>query len=179
VGLLARLMYLLQNPPSSGNAPDYKRWAEEVNGVSAAYVFPMRRGLGTTDIFIISVDGLPSVEILDATQLHIDQERPCGLNTVDVFAPAEIHQNHVIQVALDGITLAEATLRITSVLNSYYAGVAPGQAYIKSVVEGLITDIPGISDRLVSSPAANIIPTVDSSTVQWCRLGTLAVSLMP
>ena len=58
--LLARLLELIRRPPAGGNRYDYRRWALEVPGVSAAYVYPLRRGLGTVDVVVTSAGGLPS-----------------------------------------------------------------------------------------------------------------------
>ncbi|WP_230478800.1 baseplate J/gp47 family protein [Kingella kingae] len=52
--LLARLLERLRRPPAGGNQYDYKNWALSVDGVSSAYVYPLRRGLGTVDIAITS-----------------------------------------------------------------------------------------------------------------------------
>lgn len=177
--LLARLLSILRDPPASGNQADYKRWALEVNGCDGAYVFPLRRGAGTTDVIITSGGGLPSGAIITAVQANIDAKRPCGVNTTTVLAPTTLVQNHVIQVKLNGITLADATVKINAALANYYANLTPGSSYIKSAVEALISDIAGVTDRAVTSPAANVVPTVDATAVQWCRLGSVAVSLMP
>lgn len=48
--LLARLLEIIRRPPAGGNKYDYKRWALEVSGVSAAYVYPLRRGLSLIHI---------------------------------------------------------------------------------------------------------------------------------
>lgn len=45
-------------------------------------------------------------------------------------------------------------------------------------VEGLITNITGITDRQVILPAGNVIPTVDATVVEWCRKGAVTVELM-
>lgn len=73
---MARLLDLIRRPPAGGNKYDYRRWALEVDGVTAAYVYPLRRGLGMVDIVITSAAGLPSAEIIAATQAHIDDQRP-------------------------------------------------------------------------------------------------------
>ncbi|WP_413462564.1 baseplate J/gp47 family protein [Kingella kingae] len=46
----------MRRPPAGGNQYDYKNWALSVDGVSSAYVYPLRRGLGTVDIAITSGD---------------------------------------------------------------------------------------------------------------------------
>lgn len=58
--LLSRILQRLQNPPKGGTAGDYRRWCEEsvdistgvTLGVSRAYVYPHRRGLGTVEMLI-------------------------------------------------------------------------------------------------------------------------------
>lgn len=177
--LLGRLLDVLRNPPSSGNTADYKRWALEVAGADQAYVYPQRRGAGTTDVIITSAGGLPSAQLITDVQTHIDAARPVGVNTLSVLAPAIVLVNIAVQVKLSGITLADATTKITAAVDGYFATLKPGDTYVKSVSEASISDIPGITDRAVTSPAANVVPTVDATTVQWCRKGTLAVTLMP
>jgi len=177
--LLARYLSVLRDPPASGNAADYKRWALQVAGCDGAYVYPLRRGLGTTDVIITSAGGLPSAPLIAAVQMNIDGQRPCGVNTLSVLAPALIVQNHVIQVKLSGVNLADVTAKINAALAVYYGNLVPGATYVKSAVEALISDILGVTDRAITSPAGNVIPTVDATTVQWCRLGTVGVSLMP
>lgn len=176
--LLNRLLFLLRNPPSSGNNADYKRWALEVPGVSSAAVYSLRRGLGTTDIIITSAGGLPSAVVIQNTQAHIDLNRPVGLNTVNVLAPAIVQQNWDIRLEIAGTTLADVTGLVHEVLDSYYNNIAPGETVVKSAVEALISNIEGVNDRLIVSPAFNVAPTVDATTVQWCRKGTVNVSLM-
>lgn len=177
--LLARLLSILRDPPASGNVADYKRWALEVAGCDGAYIYALRRGPGTTDVIITSAGGLPSGALISAVQSNIDTKRPVGINTTLVLAPALVLQNHVIQVKLININLVDVTVKINAALTAYYATLAPGATYVKSAVEALISDILGVTDRLISAPAANVVPTVDASAVQWCRLGTVTVSLMP
>lgn len=64
--MLARLLELIRRPPAGGNKYDYKRWAMSVTGVTSAYVYPLRRGLGAVDVVITSANGLPSDEIISA-----------------------------------------------------------------------------------------------------------------
>ncbi len=177
--LLDRLLFLLRNPPSSGTKTDYIRWATEVPGCDSAFVYPLRSGAGNTDIIITSGGGAPSLGLLADVQAHIDALRPVGLNTVNVYGPAVLTQNFDIQVKLSGITLLEATGLITAALDSYYADLLPGETFVKSVAEALVSGIVGITDRAFVAPAANVVPTVNASTVEWCRRGTVNVSLMP
>lgn len=177
--LLSRLLFVLRNPPSSGNKADYKRWALEVPGCDAAFVYPLRRGLGTTDVIITSAGGLPSAQLITDVTTYIDNARPCGVNTLSVFAPALLLINFTIQIKVSTLTLAVASALIGSALDSYFATLLPGDAFVKSVAEAIISDIVGISDRAISAPAANVVPLSNSSTVEWVRKGSVTVTLMP
>lgn len=173
--LLARLLELIRRPPAGGNRYDYRRWALEVPGVTAAYVYPLRRGLGTVDVVITSASVLPSAATIAAVQDYIDDVRPVTAKNSLVLAPTLKVVNVSVAVALDGLTLADATTQIEAAAGSYFNLLAPGETAIKSRIEALVSDISGVVDRAVTLPAANVVPVVDASVVEWCRLGTVTV----
>lgn len=179
--LLARLLDVLRNPPAGGNAYDYLRWANEVSGVESAYVYPLRRGLGTVDIAIIAAGtALPSAQLLSGVQAHIEDVRPVACKDVDVVAPAELIVPVTAQIKLgNGQTLASATALIEAALADYFKDLSPGDTAVKSRIEALISGLSGINDRVVTAPAANVVPTVDANVIQWCRLGVVTVTEMP
>lgn len=174
--LLARLLDLIRNPPAGGNAYDFRRWAMSVNGVTAAQVYPLRRGPGTVDIVITSSGGLPSADTIAATQAFIDSVRPVTAKNALVLSPTIVPIDHTVNIS--GLTVAVATPLIQGGLQAYFAGLAPGDTYVRSKAEAVISDISGITDRQIIAPPANVIPTVDATVVQWCQLGNLAVGLM-
>jgi hypothetical protein len=51
--LLTRILERLQQPPKGGTASDYRQWAEAIQGVSRAYVYPLRGGLGSVHVSIV------------------------------------------------------------------------------------------------------------------------------
>lgn len=87
--LLARYLDILRRPPAGGNKYDYKRWALEVDGVTSAYVEPLRRGLGTVDVAITSANDLPSQELINAVLAHIEEVRPVTAKDTMVLAPTK------------------------------------------------------------------------------------------
>lgn len=173
--LLARLLELIRQPPAGGNRYDYRRWALEVPGVTAAYVYPLRRGLGTVDVVITSAGGLPSASTITATQAHIDDKRPVTAKHSLVLAATEKTVNVTLAVQLSGLTLDAAHVQIETAVAGYFAKLAPGETAIKSRIEGVVTDLAGVVDRVITLPAANVVPVVDESTVEWVRLGTVTV----
>ncbi|BBF86268.1 phage FluMu protein gp47 [Aquitalea magnusonii] len=173
--LLARLLELIRRPPAGGNKYDYRRWAMEVAGVTAAFVYPLRRGLGTVDVVITSAGALPSATTITAVQDYIDDVRPVTAKNSLVLAPTLKVVNVTVSVQLSGITLAVAQAQIEAALGIYFNQLAPGEAAIKSRIEALVSDLSGVVDRAVTLPAANVVPTVDASMVEWVRLGTVTV----
>lgn len=176
--LLARLLELIRRPPAGGNKYDYRRWAMEVPGVTAAFVYPLRRGLGTVDVVITSAGALPSAATITAVQDHIDDVRPVTAKNSLVLAPTLKVVDVNVAVQLSGITLAVAQAHIEAALGAYFNQLAPGETAIKSRIEALVSDLSGVVDRAVTLPVANVVPTVDASLVEWVRLGTVTVGAL-
>ncbi|EKV4263322.1 baseplate J/gp47 family protein [Citrobacter freundii] len=176
--LLARLLEIIRRPPAGGNKYDYKRWALEVSGVSAAYVYPLRRGLGTVDVVITSAGGLPSQDVIDRVQAHIDDVRPVTAKNTLVLMPVIRTFDVLVKVSLEGITLAAAKQAIAETLEDDDSRREPGVAFIRSQAGTLISLIPGITDYDIVTPSANIQPVIDSTKVEWLRLGNVEVELL-
>ncbi|HHQ9174890.1 TPA: baseplate J/gp47 family protein [Yersinia enterocolitica] len=176
--LLARLLDIIRRPPAGGNKYDYKRWALEVTGVTAAFVYPLRRGLGTVDIVITSADGLPSETIIAATQAHIDDVRPVTAKSSLVMAPTIKTFDINVNVTLSGITFDVAETLIKETLNNYVNRLMPGESFIRSQAEMLVSLITGVTDRQIITPANNVVPQVDDAVVEWLRVGVITVSLL-
>lgn len=176
--LLARYLDVLRKPPAGGNKYDYKRWALEVDGVTSAYVEPLRRGLGTVDVAITSENDLPPQELIDAVQAHIDDVRPVTAKDTLVLAPTKKAVDFVIQVTTDGATLEQVTPLIQSTVEDFMNRMAPGQALIISQLETQISLIPGVADRKIITPAANVPAVIDETTWEWLRPGVITVEPM-
>ncbi|MGL5344859.1 MAG: baseplate J/gp47 family protein [Plesiomonas sp.] len=173
--ILARLLDVIRRPPAGGNRHDYRRWALEVPGVTGAYVYPLRRGLGTVDIAITSAAALPSESIIKATQAHIDDSRPVTARGSLVLAPTQKIVDFDIVVSLEGITLDSATASITEAIQDAVSRINPGQPLILSHIEMLISLIPGIADRDVVMPTGNVIAIVDTAHLEWLVCGHINV----
>ncbi|WP_175892396.1 baseplate J/gp47 family protein [Burkholderia cepacia] len=176
--LLARLLQKIRRPPAGGNRYDYWQWAMEVEGVSAAYVYPLRRGPGTVDIVIASSTGAPSDDVVAATQAHIDDLRPVTAKNSLVLKPTIVWYDVVAQVALTGISFPDAQVAVFKALMAYDGTIAPGDKIVKSRIEAVITDVSGVADRLVETPVANIVPEVDETKVEWYRLRNVSLVQM-
>lgn len=97
VALVLRLLRRLQNPPKGGTASDYREWAEAATdaggallGISRAYVYPHRSGIGSVDV-VVTQDGSgasrdPGAAKAAAVQAYLDARR-IATDTVYVVRP--------------------------------------------------------------------------------------------
>lgn len=176
--LLSRLLEIIRRPPAGGNRHDYKNWALSVEGVSGAYVYPLRRGLGTVDIAITSAGGTPSAETVQRVQAYIDEMRPVTAKNALVLSPDVTAVPVRVQVKLDGIALPEAERRIAAVLNEYFETLAPGDGLTVSQIEAAVSNVEGVSDRRLLEPSANrAADTVNR--IEWFKAGAIQVTEMP
>lgn len=174
--LLARLLQRIRRPPAGGNKYDYWQWAMEVPGVTAAFVYPLRRGLGTVDVVIVSATGLPSDDVLKAAQAHIDDQRPVTAKNARVVAPTfRVYDVDATIARASGTRLDEIRASIETTLRAYDAAVIPGDTVVRSRIGAMISDTSGIVDYVLNSPSNNVVPTVSASAVEWCRLGNITI----
>lgn len=176
--LLARLLALLRKPPAGGAVHDYEAWALEVPGVASAYVYPLRRGIGTVDVVVTADDGVPAPEVIAAVQTNIDLKRPVTALGSLTIAPTVITVNVAAAVSVAGTTVAAVQASLTGTMETYFSRLRPGQTLLKSQIEALVSAAPGVQDRAVSSPTGNVVPVVDEAQVEWVRLGTVTVTAL-
>lgn len=176
--LLARLLERLRNPPAGGAAHDYRRWALEIPGVSDAIVLPRRRGANTVDICIVADGGVPSDATVEAVQAHIEAQ--CTVTTeVFVFVPLVQVVDVLAQVELeDGATLEDVQAAAEAALAESIGALAPGERLYRSRIETVLSNLPGIVDRRVISPASSLDASNDPLAIGWIRLGSVTLELM-
>lgn len=175
--LLDRLLDIIRRPPAGGNRYDYRTWALSVDGVDAAYVYPLRRGLGTVDIAITSNNDVPSDDTLRRCQVYIDDVRPVTAKESKVVKPDVTKINFNIQVKISGVTLAEIKSAISTALSDYFNTLIPGDNLIVSQCEAVVNNLVGVVDRKFTTPTANRQADVRNK-IEWFRLGTVTVTEM-
>ncbi|EBW6359696.1 phage tail protein [Salmonella enterica subsp. enterica serovar Oranienburg] len=173
--LLDRLLDIIRRPPAGGNQYDYRRWAMEVPGVTSAWVYPVRRGVGTVDIAITSAGGLASDEIIRNVQAHIDDIRPVTAKNALVLSPQLRYVDFDVIVKAQGVPLEQLRPEVDKTVRGAMARIAPGQPLIRSSIETLISLLPGVTDRTIVTPAANVIARVDGTRLEWLLPGTVTV----
>lgn len=175
--LLERLLNKIRRPAAGGNKYDYKDWALEVDGVEQAYVYPLRRGLGTVDIAITADNGVPSDDTVRRAQEYIDQKRPVTAKESKVVKPDVTKVNFNIQVKISGVALNDIKTAINNALRDYFNGLIPGDDLIVSQCEAVINNLIGVVDRRFIAPTANQKADIINK-IEWFRLGEITVTEM-
>ena len=175
--LLERLLNKIRRPAAGGNKYDYKDWALEVDGVEQAYVYPLRRGLGTVDIAITADNGVPSDDTVRRAQEYIDQERPVTAKESKVVKPDVTKVNFNIQVKISGVALNDIKTAINNALRDYFNGLIPGDDLIVSQCEAVVNNLIGVVDRRFIAPTANQKADIVNK-IEWFRLGEVTVMEM-
>ena len=175
--LLERLLNKIRRPAAGGNKYDYKDWALEVDGVEQAYVYPLRRGLGTVDIAITADNGVPSDDTVRRAQEYIDQERPVTAKESKVVKPDVTKVNFNIQVKISGVALNDIKTAINNALRDYFNGLIPGDDLIVSQCEAVINNLIGVVDRRFIAPTANQKADIINK-IEWFRFGEITVTEM-
>ncbi|UTH76016.1 baseplate J/gp47 family protein [Chromobacterium sp. IIBBL 290-4] len=173
--LLDRLLELIRRPPAGGNRYDYRRWAMEVDGVGAAYVLPLDpKQLGQVVVAVTGVQAEASEAIRAAAERAILDKKPVTA-TCRVILPKPVPVDLDLAVALDGVSLNDFTIQLNQALNQHFAALEPGKPLYRSQLETLISNLPGVRDRLLRAPAANV-SAASTGQVEWLRLGKVAIS---
>lgn len=175
--LLERLLNKIRRPAAGGNKYDYKDWALEVDGVEQAYVYPLRRGLGTVDIAITADNGVPSDDTVRRAQEYIDQERPVTAKESKVVKPNVTKVDFNIQVKISGVALNDIKTSINNALRDYFNGLIPGDDLIVSQCEAVVNNLIGVVDRRFTAPTTNRKADIVNK-IEWFRLGEIIVTEM-
>ncbi|ARU65492.1 baseplate J/gp47 family protein [Histophilus somni] len=175
--LLERLLNRIRRPAAGGNKYDYKAWALDVDGVESAFVYPLRRGLGTVDIVITSNHDLPSDETVQRVQAYIDEMRPVTAKGVSVVKPTARRVDFVINVKLSSVALDEITQEITIALGEYFNQLQPTEELVLSKCEATISNLIGVVDSKIVTPRTNLKADTHEH-LEWFRLGKVQVEVM-
>ncbi len=154
---LARLLDYIRRPPAGGNKYDYEKWAEEVDGVHAAYAFPLAQGAESVDVVIVANAAttgseIPSQALIDAVATYIEDVRPVGARFVRVLAPTVVLQD----VTMTGVGSALAAA-VQADIEAYLTGFEPGQALYLPQLSARATE-NGVANPVISVPAATVTP---------------------
>lgn len=174
--LRARLLERMRNAPAGGNTADYVRWATEVAGVGRAWCFGGRRGLGTVDVAIMALDGLPSTGLVEAVEDYIEEHRPVTSDVL-VLQPELVTINITATVMLSGVSLASAEAAAATAIAAYVDQLAPGDTVYLSRLSAAIQDVPGVVEVVITAPIANVETSINALHLELAQMGTVTLGV--
>jgi uncharacterized phage protein gp47/JayE len=107
----ARILENLRIPPSGGGPGDYETWAKQVTGVTRAWEFGNRMGLGTVSLAFTMddrADPIPLSGDVADVQAYIDSVKPIDMRAAYVVAPVGIPVNMTIALSPNTLAVQEA-----------------------------------------------------------------------
>lgn len=155
--LRARLLDRIRMPPHGGSANDYVTWAQEVEGVTRAWVYAGELGNGTVTVrFVRDNDAspIPDAAAVASVQAYIDQLKPV---TADVFVVAPIPK--LVHFVFDRITPNTQAVRdaiAAELADLVLREAEPGGKIPISHIRASISAAAGEADYVMSSPLADL-----------------------
>lgn len=158
--VLQRMLDKVRKPPHGGSENDYKQWTLEVAGVTRAFVYPARMGLGTVGVSFLldnEVDLIPGPSKVAEVQAYLDERRPVTAE-IFVFAPESEAVNFSINLSPN--TLAVRTEIENEIKDLFKRETAPDKMMPISKIQEAISIAAGEDDHVLVTPSANITPAV-------------------
>lgn len=181
-----RILERKRNPERGGTKPDYKIWAESVEGVASALVVPLARGNGTVDIIITGVDGPATTELVARVQEYIDTKTPAEIVDGGVVVRAAAERRIDVTVSncvwIDGYTSVTGSPFVIETIESFITKTVNQDKKLR--INDLIAvtkfaydpsdqnKTPLLVEFEIVSPTANI--TLD--TQEMATVGTITIT---
>jgi uncharacterized phage protein gp47/JayE len=163
----------VEEAPRGGGPGDYRRWAKEVAGVTEAWEWPHRAGVGTVTVVITRDVELPGGQIaripdpgfVALVQQHIDAKRPLDMRAVYVRAPIATPVNMTLRIVPTTIACRDEVL---VELRRLFGETAPDVALSRSVLDEAISAAPSETSHEITS-----ITTLEPGALGLLTLGTV------
>lgn len=169
--LRARLMDSYQRLPNGANAAFYEQEAMRIAGVHQAVAVGRARGIGTVDVYVSSLEGAPSTQLLAQVQAALEEKREIA---VDVKALAAVVKTVDVtaEVTLrEGYSLAEVRTQAQEVLSSCFGSM--GRSVRRGMLYAmLLLNVDGVENVTLSAP----LQDVQVEENELALLGTLQLT---
>lgn len=164
-----RILDNLRDPPSGGGPGDYVKWAKEVAGVTRAWEFGNRNGIGTVSL-AFARDGdpspIPSSGEIAAVQAYVDARKPLDMFAFYATAPIEKAVNLTIALVPD---TAEVRAAVEAELAELFKDTVIETALPQSQIDEAISTAEGETSHEIT-----VISSLTASTWELLTLGTVS-----
>lgn len=138
-----RILDGFRTPPSGGGPGDYVTWAKEVSGVTRAWEFGNRMGIGTVSVAFVRDDDpsiIPDGGEVITVQEYIEGVMPLDVNELYVQAPVALPVDMTVEINPNTVAVRAA---ITAELEDLFAGTDLETALAQSLISEAISTAEG------------------------------------
>lgn len=172
--LRERVLDTFRRLPNGANAAYYQREALSFDQVAGAAVVPRPRGVGTADVVVTTLAGLPGQDLLDLLEAHFQERREIAVD-LRVRAPETVTVDLTVQVSPgEGWSFAEAQSEAETALRNWFTGKRLGQSVLWAQLGNLVYGCESVANYAITAPAADVAVASDVLPI----LGTLTVEEM-
>ena len=164
---------------TSGNVAHYELWTQEVPGVGACKIYPLKNGNGTVEIVITDSNMLgASSELIESVKANIEEKRPIGAN-VSVVSATEKAINITANITLaSGYSVEEVKSEFTNKVTEYLKDISFKSSYVSNARLGnLLLDTNGVFDY-TEFKINNLSTNIALSDIEVPKLGTIEFEVM-
>lgn len=154
--LRARVIRSYRAIPHGGSTSDYETWAQEVAGVTRAWIVRHWMGPGTVAVFFVrdnDVDPIPSAEACEAVRVYIEKERPVTAELY-VLPPLEKPVQYEIKLTPDSSVVRRAVEAALVDLHNRESSL--GETLLESHIREAISGATGERDHQLAAPAGDV-----------------------
>ena len=173
--LRARILATYQQLPNGTNGAYYAQEALTVEGVTAVRVLPKNRGMGTVDVIIAGVEGLPGEELLRQVQERLEQKREIAVD-VAVLAPEPVAVRLILSVKpKPGLLPGPVIARVQEAMETWFDGSMLGRDLLLAQIGQRIYQVEGVDNYRIEGPANDVVvaenqlPVLESVSVEELR----------
>lgn len=165
--LRERLLDRIQRQPHGGNADDYITWVREAHpDITRVWVYPHKPDIGEVTVRFVCddlEDIIPTAEVVEAVETHVDQVRPVTARGFYAVAPDAVPLDLSVRLVPD---TAEARARVEDAVADFLAQTAePGGTTYREQLSGVIYVAAGESRHELDVPAGNVTHGVNEISV--------------
>lgn len=172
--LRERILAAYRSLPNGANSAYYEKLALSVTGVEAVKVIPKKRGIGTVDVIITGLEGIPDSTLKNNVLSVINESREICVD-VQVLGPDEVTVNVEISIDIDGgYDFTTVSNNVKVAIENYFNGKLLGCDVLRVKLGDIIYGVEGVHNYTISSPTSDTEVQAD----ELPSLGTLTVNAL-
>lgn len=157
--LRQRILATYRRLPNGTNAAYYQQEALAVEGVTAAAVLPKKRGIGTVDVIVAGVGGMPEAALVDQVEQTLEKKREIAVD-LKVSPPEAVSVDLVLAVKPEKGLLPRPVLdRVEAAMETWFDGTMLGRDLLLAQIGQKIFSVEGVANYQIKGPLQDLTVT--------------------